>query len=39
MVAVLQGDDPAYDDYLVCAAKEHASGRLFRCMTGRWDDP
>lgn len=34
MVAILQGDDPTYDDYLVCATKEHASGRLFRCTRG-----
>jgi fructose-1,6-bisphosphatase/inositol monophosphatase family enzyme len=34
MVAILQGDDPTYDDYLVCATKEHASGRMFRCTRG-----
>lgn len=34
MVTVLRGDDPAYDDYLVCATKEHFSGRLFRCTNG-----
>ena len=34
MVAVLAGDDPTYDDYLVCATKEHSSGRLFCCTRG-----
>lgn len=35
MVAVLKGDDPVYDDYVFCATKEHASGRLFSCRHGR----
>ena len=34
LVAVLQGDDPVYDDYLFCAMKEHASGRLYSCSKG-----
>ncbi len=34
MLAVLDGDDPTYDDYLVCATKEHATGRLFWCTRG-----
>lgn len=34
MVTILRGDDPAYDDYLICATKEHASGRLFGCTNG-----
>lgn len=35
MVAVLNGDDPTYDDYLFCATKEHATRRLFSCGQGQ----